>query len=55
MIKIEYKEIFSLNGNIITKITNLIYLFDYTSIYKAVLDKVDPSPVKSIDFIKLRL
>ncbi len=53
--KIEYKEIFSLNGNIITKITNLIYLFDYTSIYKAVLDKVDPSPVKSIDFIKLRL
>jgi len=33
--KIEYKEIISKKGNIITKIVNLIYLLDYISIYKA--------------------
>ena len=34
---------------------HLIYLLDYTSIYKAVISKIDPTPVKSIDFIKSRL
>ncbi len=51
---IEYKEIISENGSILSKIINLIYLLDYSSIYKAVLDGIDPSPVKSIDFIKNR-
>ena len=50
--EIEYKEVFSSNGSIITKITNLIYLFDYVSIYKAVLKNTDPTPVKSIKFVK---
>ena len=53
--KIEYKEIFSIKGNILAKLMNLIYLLDYTSIYKAVISKIDPTPVKSIDFIKSRL
>jgi glucose/mannose-6-phosphate isomerase len=53
--EVEYKEIMSVNGSILTKIINLIYLLDYSTIYKAVLDKVDPSPVKSIDFVKSRL
>jgi len=52
---IEYKEICSVKGSILTKIITLIYLTDYTTIYKAVLDKIDPSPVIPIDFIKLRL
>ena len=52
---IEYKEIFSISGNILSKIINLIYLLDYCSIYKAILDKEDPSPVKSIDFIKNKI
>ena len=52
---IKHKEIFSINGNILSKIINLIYFFDYCSIYKAVLDRVDPSPVKSIDFVKKRI
>lgn len=52
---IEYKEVFSLKGGIITKIINLIYLLDYTSIYLAALSHVDPSPTNSIDFIKNRL
>ena len=49
---IKYKEIFSVKGSILSKIINLIYVLDYTSIYLAVKNKVDPSPVKSIDFIK---
>jgi hypothetical protein len=28
---------------------------DYTSIYLAILSKIDPSPVDAIDFIKSRL
>ncbi|EGG41174.1 RpiR family transcription regulator [Candidatus Nitrosarchaeum limnium SFB1] len=53
--KIEYREVMSVNGSIITKIINLIYLLDYTTIYKAILDGIDPTPVKSIDYIKNRL
>jgi len=53
--KIEYKEIISVNGSILSKIINLIYLLDYSTIYKAVLNEIDPSPVKSIDFIKKRV
>ena len=45
----------SVNGNIISKIINMIYLLDYSTIYKSVLDEVDPSPVKSIDFVKSKL
>jgi glucose/mannose-6-phosphate isomerase len=52
---INYKEIFSISGSILTKLINLIYLFDYTSIYKAVLTGIDPTPVKAIDFVKDRL
>ena len=52
---IEYKEIFSLSGSILTKLINLIYLFDYTSIYKAVLLEIDPTPVIAINFVKGRL
>ena len=50
--KIEYKEVFSINGSILSKIVNLIYFLDYVSIYNAIYKKIDPSPVKSIDFIK---
>ncbi len=53
--EIDYKEIFSINGNIISKTVNLIYLLDYSSIYLAIKRKTDPSPVYSIDFIKKRL
>ncbi len=52
--KIEYKEVHSINGSILSKTVNLVYLLDYTSIYRAVLSKIDPTPVKSIDFIKSR-
>ena len=53
--RIDYREINSLSGNVLSKIVNLIYLLDYTSIYRAVLSEIDPSPIKSIDFIKSKL
>ena len=52
--QIEYKEIFSVKGGILTKLVNLIYLLDYSTIYLAVMSGIDPSPVDSINFIKSR-
>tara|TARA_Y100000310_G_scaffold7162_1_gene7891 strand:- start:247 stop:1254 length:1008 start_codon:yes stop_codon:yes gene_type:complete len=53
--EINYKEIFSVDGNILSKLVCLIYTLDMTSIYNAVIGKIDPSPVHPIDFIKNRL
>lgn len=52
---INFKEIHSGPGNILTKTMSLIYLLDYASIYRAILLKTDPSPVHSIDFVKSRI
>ena len=52
---IKYKEITSVDGNILTKIMTLIYLLDYASIYRAILSGIDPSPVSSINFLKSRI
>jgi len=53
--KIDYREVISVKGSIISKIITMIYILDYTAIYKAVLDGIDPTPVKSIDFVKSKL
>jgi glucose/mannose-6-phosphate isomerase len=53
--KIEYWKITSVSGSILTKIINLIYVLDYASIYKAALIGIDPSPVKSINYIKEKI
>ena len=52
---IDFEEVYSVEGNIISKLVCLIYLLDYTSIYLAVLSKTDPSPVDAIDFVKKKL
>ncbi len=52
---IDYKEIISVEGSILSKLINLIYLLDYTSIYHSVLSEIDPSPIDSINFVKKRL
>jgi len=52
---IDYREINSIKGNILSKLINMIYLLDYASIYHAVLSKIDPTPISSIDFIKKKL
>lgn len=53
--EIDYKKMVSSKGDIITKLVNLIYILDFTSIYLAVNNKIDPTPVKSIDYIKKKL
>jgi glucose/mannose-6-phosphate isomerase len=50
--KIEYREVHTVKGSIISKLINLIYTLDYSTIYLSALSKIDPSPTKSIDFIK---
>ena len=52
---IDFKTINSVDGNILTKLISLIYLFDYTSIYSAVSTQTDPSPVVSINYIKNKM
>ncbi len=52
---VECKEIISNQGGILSKMINLIYLLDYTTIYLAIRLGIDPTPVKSIDFIKKKL
>jgi len=52
---IEYKEIFSVRGSILSKLINLIYLLDYCTIYRSVMSEIDPTPVETIDFIKNRI
>ena len=52
---IKYNEIQSVDGNILSKVMCLIYILDYSTIYYAVRLGIDPSPIRSIDFIKERL
>lgn len=52
---LHFKEINSPTGSILTKLVCLIYLLDYTTIYLAIKNKIDPTPVRSIDFIKKQL
>jgi len=52
---IDYRQVMSVQGSILSKLINMTYLLDYSSIYHAVIARVDPSPVKSIDFVKGRL
>ena len=53
--RLDYWEVFSSSGSILTKLINLTYLLDYSAIYLAVLSKTDPTPVNSIDFIKSKI
>ena len=53
--QIYFKEINSGQGNILSKIMYLIYLLDYSTIYHAIESRMDPTPVKSIEFIKKHL
>ena len=52
---IKYREIQTIDGNILSKVMCLIYMLDYSTIYYAVRLGIDPSPTRSIDFIKERL
>jgi len=52
---IDFWEVSSVDGDVLSKIINLIYLLDFSTIYKAVMSGIDPNPVKSIDYIKKHL
>ena len=52
---IDFWQVHSIRGNILSKIITLVYLFDYCSIFLAARNGIDPSPVRAIDFIKNRI
>ena len=51
---IPYRAVRAVDGHILTKLVNLVYLLDYASLYLAGIRGVDPTPVRSIDFVKER-
>jgi glucose/mannose-6-phosphate isomerase len=53
--KIKFEEVVSVEGNILSKIINLIYILDYSSIYRGIMSKTNPSTIKSIEYIKEKL
>ena len=52
---IKFIEVKSVKGGILAKLIQLIYFLDYVSIYLAIIRKIDPTPVESINFIKSNL
>ncbi len=50
--KIDFFEINTIPGSILTKLIYLVYLCDYATIYSAISSKIDPSPVFAIDYFK---
>ena len=50
-----YETMYAEAGGILAKLMGLIYYGDYTSIYRAIYDGVDPSPIRSIRYVKSKL
>jgi len=48
-------EVSSEGESLLARIFSLIYLGDFISLYLSVLNKVDPTPVENIDYLKKRL
>lgn len=47
-----FYEVNSVKGELLSKIINLIFKLDYASIYHSIINHNDPSPLKSIEYIK---
>jgi len=52
---ISHEIIDSQDGSELSQIMSLIYLGDWVSYYLAILNEIDPTPVKAIDYLKKRL
>ncbi len=52
---IEFHEVMSVKGCILSKLINFIYVLDYATIYNAAINKIDPTTIKSIDYVKSKL
>lgn len=49
---IAFYEVNSVSGELLSKIINLVFQLDYCSIYHAIINQIDPSPLESIKFIR---
>jgi glucose/mannose-6-phosphate isomerase len=49
------KEIWSHGNSLMARLFSLIYIGDFTSFYLAILNKVDPTPVEPIAYLKKKL
>lgn len=52
---IKIKEVFSRGKGLLAKILSLIYFCDFISFYLAILNKIDPTPVEKIEYLKKEL
>ncbi|RKX19981.1 MAG: bifunctional phosphoglucose/phosphomannose isomerase [Candidatus Zixiibacteriota bacterium] len=52
---VEVIELYTQGDELLTRLFSLIQLADYTSFYMALLNKVDPTPIRVIDYLKERL
>ena len=50
--KIKHEVVEAIGAGVLAQVMSLILLGDYTSFYLAVLNRVDPTPIDSIDFVK---
>ena len=48
-------EVWSEGTSLLTRMFSLVYLGDWVSFYLAILHRVDPTPVKVIDYLKEEL
>ncbi|MBU3911146.1 MAG: bifunctional phosphoglucose/phosphomannose isomerase [Candidatus Omnitrophica bacterium] len=58
VIKKSGAEIFEIerkSGGLLARIFSLIYIGDFVSFYLAILNDIDPTPVKSVDYLKAQL
>ena len=53
--RIPHKTLQFAGRNMLSEILQMVYFTDYVSFYIALLNGADPSPVKSIDYLKDRL
>ncbi len=49
------REVWSEGDSLLARIFSLVYLGDFVSFYLAILNGVDPTPVKMIDLLKKEL
>jgi glucose/mannose-6-phosphate isomerase len=50
--KIKHEVVEAIGASVLAQVMSLILFGDYTSFYLAILNRVDPTPIDSIDFVK---
>ena len=51
----QVSQVWSGHGSRLARLLSLVHLGDWTSVYLALLERIDPTPVETIDLIKTRL